>query len=283
MKPPPFDYVRPASTAEAVEVLAADEDARPLAGGQSLLPMMNFRLARPSTLVDIGRLPGLADLHRDDGVLVIGAATRQRTVETSPLVARSCPLLAAALRHVGHHQIRTRGTLGGSLAHADPAAELGAAAVALDAEVVATGPAGERTLPAAELVVAPYQTSLRQEEVLTATRWPVRGGQRHGFAEIARRAGDFALAGVAAVLELDGAEVARARLVGLGIGGTVRRLPEAEQALHHRPLTDESIDAAAEAAAESVDPPEDVHADTATRRAALRAAARRALEQTCHD
>ncbi|WP_406690886.1 FAD binding domain-containing protein [Saccharopolyspora sp. ID03-671] len=282
MKPPPFDYARPGTLAEAVALLAADEDARPLAGGQSLVPMMNFRLARPSTLVDIARLPGLGAVAREDGVLVIGAAARQRAVELSPLVAECCPLLVAALRHVGHHQIRTRGTIGGSLAHADPAAELSAAAAVLDAEVIATGPSGQRRIPAAELAVAPYQTALEQGEIITETRWPISPGSRCGFAEISRRAGDFAVAGVAAVVSLDSGVVTRARLAGLGIGGTARRLPEAERVLLDRPLSTESVEAAAATAAESVDPPEDVHADADTRRAALRAATRRALEQSAH-
>ncbi|TDC96775.1 xanthine dehydrogenase family protein subunit M [Saccharopolyspora aridisoli] len=282
MKPPPFDYVRPGTIADAIALLAADEDARILAGGQSLLPMMNFRLARPSALVDITRLPGMAELHRDGEELVIGPAARQRAVETSSLVARTCPLLVDALRHVGHHQIRTRGTVGGSLAHADPAAELCAAALALDAEVVATGPDGRRALPAAELFLTPYQTALAPTEIITQTRWPIRPNARHGIAEVTHRAGDFALAGLATVVELDGPEITRARLAALGVAGTVRLLPAAEQALLGRPLTAGSIDDAAEAAAESVDPPEDVHADPETRRAALRTATRRALEQIAH-
>ncbi|GAB3690480.1 FAD binding domain-containing protein [Saccharopolyspora tripterygii] len=282
MKPPPFDYARPATVADAVALLAADEDAKALAGGQSLVPMMNFRLARPSTLVDIAHLPGMSGLHRDGEVLVIGAATRQRAIETSALVAETCPLLADASRHVGHHQIRTRGTLGGSLAHADPAAELCAAALALDAEVIATGPEGTRRVPAGELFLAPYLTTLRPGEIITETRWPIRPRAHHGFAEIAHRAGDFALAGLAAVVVLDGVEVADARLAGLGIAGAVRRLPEAEDVLRGRPLTTASIHEAADAAAESVDPPQDVHADPATRRAALRTSTRRALELIPH-
>ncbi|WP_165943844.1 FAD binding domain-containing protein [Saccharopolyspora karakumensis] len=282
MKPPPFDYVRPGTVTDAIALLAADEDAKLLAGGQSLLPMMNFRLARPSALVDITRLPGLAELHRDGEQLAIGPATRQRAVETSSLVARTCPLLVDALRHVGHHQIRTRGTVGGSLAHADPAAELCAAALALDAEVVATGSDGRRTIPATDLFLAPYQTALRPTEIITETRWPIRPQTRHGFAETTHRAGDFALAGLAAVVELDGPEVARARLAALGVAGTARRLPTAEQALLGRPLSTGSIEDATDAAAKSVDPPEDVHADPETRRAALRAATRRALEQITH-
>ncbi|MER5390277.1 FAD binding domain-containing protein [Saccharopolyspora sp. NPDC002686] len=275
MKPPPFHYARPSDVAEAVQLLASDEDAKALAGGQSLLPMMNFRLARPSVLVDIGRLPELAELRREDDVLVIGAGVRQRTAETSQLVREACPLLGQALRHVGHHQIRSRGTVGGSLAHADPAAELCAAATALDAEVVVTGINGRRTIPAAELFVAPYQTSLSADEVLTEVRVPIRDA-RCGFAEISPRSGDFAIAGVAAVLSDE------VRLVGFGIGGTVQRLPEAEAALDGTALNAERIDTAAQLAADSTAPPDDLHADPATRRAALRAAVQRALKQVAN-
>ncbi|RKT86894.1 carbon-monoxide dehydrogenase medium subunit [Saccharopolyspora antimicrobica] len=277
MKPPPFDYVRPDSLAEAVRLLAADEDAKALAGGQSLLPMMNFRLARPSVLVDIGRLPELSALRREDDVLVIGAGVRQRTAETAQLVRETCPLLGRALRHIGHHQIRSRGTIGGSLAHADPAAELCAAALALDAEVVVTGSSGRRTIPAAELFVAPYQTSLSEEEILTEVRLPIDGA-RSGFAEISGRSGDFALAGVAAVVRFEDGEVADARLVGLGVGGTVQRLTDAEAVLNGAALDDRTIDSAAEASG-SATPPDDFHADPATRLAALRAAVQRALKQ----
>ncbi|MER7013823.1 FAD binding domain-containing protein [Saccharopolyspora sp. NPDC000359] len=278
MKPPPFHYARPGTLDEAVRLLAADEDAKALAGGQSLLPMMNFRLARPSVLVDIGRLPELSGLRRKDDVLVIGAGVRQRTAETAQLVRESCPLLGLALRHVGHHQIRSRGTIGGSLAHADPAAELCAAAVALDAEVVVTGTSGRRSIPASDLFVAPFQTALSAEEVLTEVRVPVRAA-RCGFAEIGTRAGDFALAGVAAALDVADGAVTEARLVGLGIGGTVQRLPEAEAVLRGQALDDALIASAAQAAADATAPPDDPRADPHTRRAALRSAAHRALKQ----
>ncbi|PKW15851.1 FAD binding domain-containing protein [Saccharopolyspora spinosa] len=283
MKPAPFEYARPESLDEAVRLLAADEDAKVLAGGQSLLPMMNFRLARPSVLVDIGRLPELTGLRREDDVLIIGAGVRQRAAETSQLVRRTCPLVGRALRHVGHRQIRSRGTVGGSLAHADPAAELCAAACALDADVVVTGVGGRRTIAATDLFLSPYETSLATDEILTEVRVPIRGNTRFGFAEITRRSGDFAIAGVAAALEFDDRTATGARLAGLGIGGTVRRLTEAEEALRGRALTAESISAAAQAAADSASPPDDLHADPATRRAALHAAAQRALEQVAHD
>ncbi|MFC7340553.1 FAD binding domain-containing protein [Saccharopolyspora griseoalba] len=283
MKPPPFHYVRPGNLDEAVGLLAADEDAKPLAGGQSLLPMMNFRLARPGTLVDLGRLPELTEIRRDGEVLVLGAGVRQRAAETSELVARTCPLIGRALAHVGHHQIRSRGTIGGSLAHADPAAELCAASLALDAEIVARGPGGTRAIPAAELFLAPYQTCLAEDEVITETRWPIRSGARSAVAEIARRSGDFAIAGAAVVVELTDGAVSRARLAGLGVSGAVQRLPAAERVLTGRAPDTAAIAETADAAADSIDPPEDVHADAGTRRAALRAATRQALEQIADD
>lgn len=283
MKPPPFRYARPGSIGEAVQLLTAEEDAKPLAGGQSLLPMMNFRLARPGTLVDLGGLAELTGIHRDGEVLVLGAGVRQRAAETSELVARTCPLIGRALAHVGHHQIRSRGTVGGSLAHADPAAELCAAALALEAEIVARGPDGSRRIPAEEFFLGTYQTCLADDEIITETRWPIRPHARSAVAEIARRSGDFAIAGVAAVVERTDGAVSLARLAGLGIAGTVRRLTTAEQALLGSPPDRSSIAETADAAADSIEPPEDVHADAGTRRAALRAATRQALEQLSDD
>lgn len=283
MKPPAFDYVRPDTLDDAVRLLATDEDAKVLAGGQSLVPMMNFRLARPSVLVDVSAVPELRQLRREDEVLVIGAGVRQRAAETSELIRKGCPLLGKALRQVGHPQIRSRGTIGGSLAHADPAAELCAAACALDAEVVVRGTGGSRTLAVAELFLAPYETSLTAEEILTEVRVPIRDTTHYGFAEVTRRSGDFAIAGLALAVDIVDGVVVRARLGGLGIGGTVARLLEAEELLYGRPLTPESITAVAQAAADSATPQDDIHADPATRRAALRTAVQQALKQVAHD
>jgi carbon-monoxide dehydrogenase medium subunit len=205
MKPPPFDYLAAATIAEAVAVLAADEDAKVLAGGQSLLPLLALRLARPSRLVDIARL-GLEQIEWDPGgpTLRLGARTRQRRLETDPAVGRAAPLLREAARHVGHPATRNRGTLGGSLAHADPAAELPAVAVALDAQVTVTGPDGSRQLTCAELVEGYFTTTLGPAEILTEIQVPA-AGPRHGAAwwEWAPRAGDFAEVGVGVALELD--------------------------------------------------------------------------------
>ncbi len=271
MKPAPFRYARPDSVEEAVRLLASDEDAKALSGGQSLIPMMNFRLARPSLLVDVGRIEALRELRREGDTLVVGAAVRQRVAERSDVVREACPLVGQALRWVGHPQIRARGTVGGSLAHADPASELCALLVALDGEVVAVGPGGQRTIPAAELFFAPYMTSLEESELLTQVRLPVLDGARSAFCEIARRSGDFAIAGACAVAQADG----RVRLAGLGVGATVLRLHAAEDVLRDGG----SIAAAADAAAAECDPSSDLHADADTRRAALRATVEQALAE----
>lgn len=196
MKAAPFAYHRPDSVDEAVDALAGG-DAKVLAGGQSLVPVLAMRLGRPGTLVDITRLPGLDDLEVTGGVLRIGAAVRQRTVERSD-VARAVPLLGRAMPFVGHRELRSRGTVCGSLAHADPAAELPAVAACLDATVVLRGPRGTREVPARELVVGAMTTTAGPDELITEVRFPAAApGDGFGFAEIARRHGDYALAGVA--------------------------------------------------------------------------------------
>jgi carbon-monoxide dehydrogenase medium subunit len=280
VKPAPFQYARPASVGEAVRLLASDEDAKVLAGGQSLVPMMNFRLARPSLLVDVGAIEALRELRRDGETLVIGAGVRQRVAERSSLVREACPLVAQALRWVGHPQIRAQGTVGGSLAHADPASELCALLVALDGEVVAVGPDGERRIPAGELFFAPYMSSLDENEVLTQVRLPALDGARTAFHEVARRSGDFAIAGAAlAIWRAPDGSVADARLAGLGVGGTVLRLAGAEETLRSRPLDTATIAAAGDAAAAECDPSSDLHADAGTRRASLKAMVERALAE----
>ena len=196
MKAAPFAYHRPDSVDEAVDALAGG-DAKVLAGGQSLVPVLAMRLGRPGTLVDITRLPGLDDLEVTDGVLRIGAAVRQRTVERSEAV-RAVPLIGRAMPFVGHRELRSRGTVCGSLAHADPAAELPAVAACLDATVVLRGPRGTREVPARELVIGAMTTAAGPDELITEVRFPAAApGDGFGFAEIARRHGDFALAGVA--------------------------------------------------------------------------------------
>jgi carbon-monoxide dehydrogenase medium subunit len=277
VKPPPFLYVRPPSVEEALAVLASHGDeAKVLAGGQSLIPLLNFRLARPSVLIDLGRVQGLDTITDDGGPLRIGAMVRQRTLEESPLVARSCPLLIKALHHVGHVQIRNRGTVGGSIAHADPAAELPTIAVALDAVMEAIGPEGQRTIPAQEFFEGPFTTTLRPDELLVAVVFPSTAGRRTAFVEISRRAGDFALAGVAAVLSGD-RTVAEVSLAALGVGPSATRLTAAEDAVRGHSLEAEILRDAATAAAREVSPFDDVHADATYRREAVGALVTRAL------
>jgi carbon-monoxide dehydrogenase medium subunit len=268
VKPPRFAYVAAASVDEAVGALAGGGDeAKVLAGGQSLVPLLNMRLARPALLVDVNRVPGLDGIHAD-GRLELGALVRQSDALASADVLESAPLLRAALRHVGHPATRSRGTIGGSVAHADPAAELPAVLLALDGEVVAVGPGGERAIAVEELFLGPFTTSLGPAELLTAVRVPLQGSRRFGFAELARRHGDFALAGVAVLLD-------PARVVLFGVGGAPVLALEAEQALDAGAGADE----AAELATRGLEPVSDVHADGDYRRRMARVLVRRALQQ----
>jgi aerobic carbon-monoxide dehydrogenase medium subunit len=265
VKPARFDYVAAASIDEALAALENGE-AKVLAGGQSLVPMLNMRLARPSTLVDVNRVPDLDRVELDGGVR-IGALARQEDVLASP-AAGAVPVLAAALRHVGHPATRSRGTIGGSLAHADPAAELPAVLLALDGEVVARSRSGERTIGAEALFTGPFATTLRPEELLTEVVLPRQDSRPFGFAELSRRHGDFALAGAIVLLR-------PARLVLFGLGGAPERAPEAERWL------DEDAPAAevADLATRGLDPVDDVHADSAYRRRVAAVLVRRAVEE----
>jgi carbon-monoxide dehydrogenase medium subunit len=254
MKAAPFAYLAAESVDEAAHALDEHGDAaRVLAGGQSLLALMNLRLAQPETLVDIGRC-GLAGITAA-GKLEIGAMTTQSDALASPDVRRHCPLLARALADVSHQAIRNQGTIGGSIAHADPAAEIPAVLVAAGGEVRARSVRGDRTIPADELFVSHYETALADDEVLTAVSFPSAAGRTWAFHEIARRRGDFALAGVAATFGLDAAgSVTEARIALFGVGDRPVRATGAEEALLGRRLAGEDvIEAAAEAAAEAVE------------------------------
>jgi carbon-monoxide dehydrogenase medium subunit len=266
VKPAPFDYVAPTSVEEAVAVLRQHGDeAKVLAGGQSLVPMLNFRLARPAVLVDVNRVPGLDGLSERDGVLHAGALVRQRRLER--WAAGRAPLLATALRHVGHLAIRVRGTVAGSIAHADPAAELPALLVCHDGAVVVRSAGGERVVPAADLFLGPLVTALAADELVVETRWPLpAAGAGWGFHEVARRHGDFALAGAAAIVALRDGHVHRARLALFGCGPTPVRAVAAEKALTGQVPTAAAIDAAARLAAEGLDAQDDLHATAAYRR-----------------
>ena len=219
MKPAPFDYVVASSVDEAVGLLAADDDAKVIAGGQSLTPLLAMRLARPSVVVDVGRLP-LAGIAVDGEVLDLGALVRHRVLETDALVARDVPLLPMAARHIGHTAIRNRGTLGGSVAHADPAAELPAALVALDALVVVQGPSGIRTVRAAEFFEGYFTTALAPDELVVSVRVPrAKPSDACAFEEWAPRHGDFATAGIAIVGSFaDDGTCTGVRAAALGVG-----------------------------------------------------------------
>ena len=279
MKPPRFDYRAPESLDEALDLLAdSGPDARILAGGQSLVPVLNFRLARPGLLIDINRIAELAGIDDKDDRLVIGATARQRAIEMSTVVARAVPLLHEATRYVAHLPIRTRGTVGGSIANADPAAEDPAVAAALEATMVCRSRRGERRIAAAGFFVDVLTTALEPDEMLVAVEFPkIPDGAGAAFAEISRRDGDFALAGVAAQLVLVDGRVRDARIAACGVGPAPLRFRDAEEILLDSAWEPEAIEAAADAVAASADPHDDVHASAAYRRQLAAAMARRAL------
>lgn len=271
MKPAPFEYAAPESLQEAVSLLAANEgDAKVLSGGQSLMPLLNMRLARPEVLVDLARVPGLDYVRDDGGTLAIGAMTRQRSVELSPLVREKHPLVLAATLHVAHPQNRNQGTFGGSLAHADPAAEYPALAVALGAELKAVGPGGERTIAAEDFFVTYLTTDLEAAEILTEVRVPaLPAGAAWSFTELARRHGDYALAGVASYFTCGGdGRCDAARIVLFGVGATPLRARTAEQALLGSRPDEKAFEAVRKAVLDDVeDPQSDIHASGEQRRA----------------
>lgn len=280
MKPAPFEYAAPERLEEAIALLAQHGDeAKVLAGGQSLVPLLAMRLATPALLVDLNRIPGLDEARIEDGTLRVGALARERTVEEIPGLAERAPIVAEAVSLIGHVAIRNRGTVGGSIAHADPAAEWPALLLALDGEVEAVGPGGSRTVPAADLFETYFTTSLQPTEVIREVRVRLPApGAGSAFVEFARRHGDFALAGAGAVLELspDGT-VADARVALIGVRDTAVRSTAAEAALRGARPTDEAIAAAAEAVDADVSPLSDVHASADFRRHLAKVMTRRAL------
>jgi CO/xanthine dehydrogenase FAD-binding subunit len=283
VKPVDFDLHRP-GTLDAALALLADygDDARVLAGGQSLVPLLNFRLARPGHVVDIGRVPGLGDLHETRDGLVVGAMVRQSRAERAPAVAARCPLLAAALPWIAHPPIRARGTICGSLAHADPAAELPAVAVALDAAFVAASTAGRREIAAADFFQAHLTTALRADELLAAVRFPAAApGTGAAFCEASRRRGDFAMAGVAAQVTLADGVIADARICVSGVAGVPVRCAGSERALLGSAADPEALRAAAGAALDILEPAGDLHASADYRRHLAGVLLRRALAQAC--
>jgi carbon-monoxide dehydrogenase medium subunit len=278
VKPAPFHYVLARSAEEVVDALARHGDeAKVLAGGQSLLPMLNMRLSRPGVVVDINAAADLDYLRESGGALSVGAVVRQRALER--WAAARVPLVAEALRAVGHAAIRNRGTVVGSVAHADPSSELPALLLCLDGVVVARGRGGERTIPAREMFVAPLTTSLGSDEVATEVRLPLpAAGAGWGFAEVARRHGDFALVGAIAVVWRNGdGAVAGARLAFFGAGGTPQRGVEAERALTGSAATPALVEEAARAAAARLTPDSDLHATAEYRREVAAVLAQRTL------
>jgi carbon-monoxide dehydrogenase medium subunit len=280
MKSPAFDYACPTTLAEAVSLLASrDGEARALAGGQSLVPMLAFRLVAPALLVDLNRLVELRYISIGDDGVRLGAMVRWRHIEDDARLGRAHPLLVAAVRHVAHYQIRNRGTVGGSLAHADPAAELPGIAVTCEAEITVVGAAGRRAIKAADFFLGPLTTALRPGDVIVEASlppWPT--GRRWGFEEFARRRGDFALGAAALYYDaLPDGKASNAHVGVIGVGGRPQRLPEVEAILNGRIIDADTIAAAERAAAAAVNPFDDIHASAAYRRALVGTMVERAL------
>lgn len=282
MKPPIFEYHVPGTLAEALAFLRElGPEARPLAGGQSLVPMMNFRITHPKHLVDLNRIESLAYIRVEQDHLCIGAMTRHRQVETSAIIREGWPLLTGTMRHVAHIQIRNRGTIGGSLSHADPAAELPAVMTALDASMELRSARGSRVLKAPEFFVSALTTALEPDELLVEIRIPpLAAGTGWAFDELSRRRGDFAIVGVAALLGLDsGGKIAHARLTFTGVGDCPIRSVRAENMLLGRSPDPDALKAAAHAAGQDLQPESDLHATAAYRRAVGETMAARVLQE----
>jgi CO/xanthine dehydrogenase FAD-binding subunit len=279
MKPPPFEYVVAESVEAAVAALAAaGGEGKILAGGQSLVPMLNFRLLRPSVLIDINRIPDLAFVREDDDAIRIGALTRHHQLETSPVIARHLPVLSAAMTHVAHLAIRNRGTIGGSLSHADPAAELPMIALLLDAELRIVSKAGMRTLAARNFFQDTMSVDLAEDEIVTEIALPkLPPGTGWGFEEVARRSGDFALAAVAVTLTLEGGAIAQARIAMTGVAPVARRVSEAEDMLIGARLDSGVGSDVITAVRGATEPPADLHASSDYRRHLVGVLAERAL------
>jgi carbon-monoxide dehydrogenase medium subunit len=295
VKPAPFQYAAPRSLDEALGALAAGDDTKILAGGQSLIPVLNMRLASPKQLIDLGRITELAGIRERDGGYAIGAMTRQRVVERQSQIVQHVPLLAEAITYVGHPQIRNRGTLGGSIAHGDPAAEIPAVAVCLDAQLTVQSARGSRTVAARDLYLGYLATTLEPDELLTEVWFPKAApGSGHAWIEFARRHGDYALAGVGVLLTVADGTITEARIGLTGVGGAPVRAGAAEAILAGaRPKADgrllaSQIAATVEAVRAAIEPDADVHATVAYRRhlagvlteRAIQVAYTRALEQT---
>jgi carbon-monoxide dehydrogenase medium subunit len=281
VKPAPFAYKKARTLDEAIALLGEHPDARLLAGGQSLIATLNMRLSAPSLLIDINGIDGLDGIVEKDGVIEIGALTRHASAERSEAIATHAPLIAHAMPHIGHPAIRNRGTLGGSIAFADPAAELPACLLALGGEVDAMGPKGKRSIKAEDFFEGLFETALGPQDVLTAIRLPAATKHtRIGFAELARRHGDYAIVGLAATARADGNGLSDVRLAYFGVGATPVRARKAETALTGGVIDDKRLDAAI--AALDLDPHDDVQATASVKKhlagVLLRRVARQLME-----
>ena len=279
MKLPPFEYACPTSVSEAVALLASHEgEAKPLAGGQSLVPMMAFRVASPSLVVDLRKLAELRQIKISDEGVTLGAMVRWREILDDARLRTVQPLLVAAVEHVAHYQIRNRGTVGGSIAHADPAAEMPGIVLTCDAKIAVTGKAGARVIDAANFFEGPLMTALKPDEIITEIRlpaWPAK--RRFGFQEFARRRGDFALAAALLFYDDDGGKARNAHVGAIGVADTPVRLPAVEQVLNGSAIDEATIAKAEAAASASVDPHDDIHASGAYRKALVGVMVERAL------
>ena len=279
MKPAPFEYQAPTTLRDAIDLLVADPEATVIAGGQSLMPVLALRLAMPSTLVDLRCVPGLDSIAISDRGIRLGARVRWRDIDDDRRLELAHPLLREAIAHVAHYQIRNRGTVGGSLAHADPAAELPGIAVTCDAEITLVGAAGARNVLAGEFFTGSLSTVRRHDEIITHLHlpfWPM--GRRWAFREFAQRQGDFALAGIAVFYdEGPGGRAANAHVGVIGACDRPQRLAEVEKLLNDRSVDEALIREAAATAARTVDPPEDLHAPAAYRRALVATLVERGL------
>jgi CO/xanthine dehydrogenase FAD-binding subunit len=281
MKPAKFDYYAPSSIEEALELLVRyDGEARVLAGGQSLVPMMNFRLATPAAIVDLNRIASMNFIRQVGDAVLIGAMTRQRTLQFSDVIRRAVPLLQAGIEYVGHLPTRSRGTIGGSIAHADPAAEIPMVLRALEATVLARGPQGDRTIALPDLFVGAMTTSLGSAEILTEIKVPVMpAGAGFAVKEFSRRHGDFAIAAIAAIVMQAADGHLSVRLSTGGISAVPDRLRSAEEILEREGLTDAAIKRAADAGAEVVEPLSDQNGSADYRRELTRTLTQRAVSE----
>jgi carbon-monoxide dehydrogenase medium subunit len=278
VKPAPFHYIRAESVEDALSALAERPEARVLAGGQSLIAMMNLRLVKPGCLIDINRLSELDYIRLEGDELAIGALTRHTTAATSPAVAQHCPLMAAAYGYVAHRAVRNRGTVGGNLCHADPASENPAVAIATGATLTLRGVADERRVAARDFFLGLFETAANQNELLTEIRIPkAPANQGWSFQEMSPRKGDFALVGIAVTVERQNGACANATIVAVGVSERAERLAEAEKAIKGAVINDTNLAAAARAARDSVDPPSDFHADSEYRRDLVFTLTKRAL------